>query len=161
MLFVCIHGGQTTQQYSPSKLQTLENHVGFSHPRGQWGCSRWVPLTSWHGLTPLRRRDINGNRQPISAFLREWVCLPADRVSVSPISSCKEEGARNARPKYPHQRDECPLRTIKWHIQRWGWGVRHGPPHWQMNQAWLYVYSCQLGLQFRHSILEKCTQQRL
>lgn len=95
------------------------------------------------------------------------VCLSVDRVSVSLITSCVEEDARNVKPTRPIL---TKYRSIRWKpktIPRAFVWLRYEAnysswfPHWQMNQVWLCVYSCQHGLQFSHSILEKCTQQRL
>lgn len=66
---------------------------------------------------------------------------------------------------HPHQIHEYPLKTkticrvLAW--LRYEANYSSWFPHWQINQVWLCVYSCQHGLQFRHSRLKKCTQERL
>lgn len=96
MLFVCVHGGRNTCRWS---FKAFSSHVcGVNE--AVHNESHYL-LMSLRGLTSLRRRNFNEKMWQISAFLREWVCLSADRVSVSPINSCKGEGARNFKPKHP------------------------------------------------------------
>lgn len=112
---------------------------------------------SLRSLTSLRCRNFNEKMWQISAFLREWVCLSADRVSVSPITSCKGEGARNFKPKHPI----LTKNSVRWEQCNdteglCGWGMKQITRRGSSTDKWIksgYVFTrvnmvCNSGIQY-------------